>query len=69
MQKRHLKPGRKGARTGGIVEKEGYVALSSVMLIDPKDDRPSRMRVEVRDGRRVRVLARSGQPVPDPGRS
>ena len=25
VQKRHLKPGRSGARTGGIVEREGYV--------------------------------------------
>lgn len=69
MQKRHLKPGRKGARTGGVIEKEGYLDLSNVMLIDPADDRPARVRVEIQDGRRVRVLARSGQPVPEPARS
>ena len=69
MQKRHLKPGRKGARTGGIVEQEGTLDLSRVMLVDPKDGRPSRVRVESRDGRRMRVFARSGQPVPEPARS
>ncbi len=68
IQKRHLKPGRKGARTGGIVEQEGYVHLSNVMLVDPKGGKPSRVRIEERDGRRVRVFAGSGEPVPEPQR-
>jgi large subunit ribosomal protein L24 len=67
VQKRHLKPGRRGARTGGIVEQEGYLALSSVMLVDPSDNRPSRVRVEERDGKHVRVFVRSGESVPEPG--
>ena len=33
------------------------------------DDKPSRTRVEERDGRRVRVFARSGEPVPEPART
>ena len=66
MQKRHLKPGRAGARTGGIVEQEGSIHISNVMLVDPKDGKPSRVRVEEQDGRRVRVFARTGNPVPDP---
>ena len=66
MQKRHLRPGRKGARQGGIVEQEGYIDLSNVMLVDPKDSKPSRIRVEEQDGRRVRIFTRSGDPVPVP---
>ena len=66
MQKRHLKPGRKGARTGGILEQEGFVDASDVMLVDPADNRPSRVRVEDREGERVRVFVRSGHPVPEP---
>jgi len=66
LQKRHLKPGRTGAREGGIVESEGYVDASNVMLVHPGDDKPSRIRVEERDGKRVRVFARGGDPVPDP---
>jgi large subunit ribosomal protein L24 len=66
LQKRHLKPGRKGARTGGIVEQEGYIDASNVMLVDAKSGRPSRVRIELRDGRRVRVFAASGEPVPAP---
>ena len=69
LQKRHLKPGRRAARTGGIVEQEGYIDASLVMLVDPADNKPSRTRVEARDGERVRVFARSGDPVPDPARA
>jgi large subunit ribosomal protein L24 len=65
MQTRHMKPGRKGARQGGIIEREGYLHASNVMLVSPADDKPSRIRIEVRDGRRVRVFARDGELVPD----
>ena len=39
MQKRHLKPGRKLARTGGILEMEGHIHASNVMLVDPQTQR------------------------------
>jgi len=66
MQKRHLRPGRKGARQGGIVEQEGFIDASNVMLVDPKAGKPSRVRVEVNGSERVRVFVRSGEPVPSP---
>ena len=66
IQKRHLKPGRAGAQEGGIVEDEGYLALSNVMLVNPSDNKPSRVRVEERDGERIRIFARGGDVVPDP---
>lgn len=65
MQKRHLKPGRRGARAGGIIEQEGYVDLSNVALVDPSTERASRVRFEVREGKKVRVFAKSGTDVPD----
>jgi large subunit ribosomal protein L24 len=68
VQKRHLKPGRRGAKTGGIVASEGFVDASNVMLVDPKDKKPSRVRVEMREGKRLRVFVRSGEPVPEPAR-
>lgn len=64
--KRHLKPGRKGARTGGIVEQEGYIHLSNAMLVDPSTGKPGRVRTEIRDGQKVRVFVTSGNPVPEP---
>ena len=67
MQKRHLRPGRRGARQGGIVEQEGYIHVSNVMLVNPEGE-PSRVRVEERGGKRVRVFARGGEAVPEPVR-
>lgn len=68
LQKRHLKPGRSAAKTGGIIEQEGYVDLSNVMPVDPATNQPSRVRIEEREGRRVRVFAKSGDLVPEPSR-
>ena len=65
IQKRHLRPGRSGAREGGIVETEGYIDASNVMLVHPGDNKPSRVRVEEQDGKRVRVFVRGGDVVPD----
>jgi len=65
MQTRHMKPGRKGARQGGIIEQEGYLQVSNVMLVNPADSKPDRARVENRDGQRVRIFVRDGELVPD----
>jgi large subunit ribosomal protein L24 len=66
MQKRHLKPGRKGARTGGIIDQEGFVDASNVMLVDSGTGKPDRIRMKLEGERRIRVYAKSGTQVPDP---
>ena len=66
MQKRHLKPGRRGGRAGGIVEQAGYIDASNVMLVDPENSSPSRVRIGTEGDRRVRVFAKSGGSVPEP---
>jgi large subunit ribosomal protein L24 len=66
LQKRHLKPGRRDARAGGIIEKEGYIDPSNVMLVDASNNKPSRTRIREEDGRRIHVFAKSGEAVPEP---
>jgi large subunit ribosomal protein L24 len=65
MIKRHERPRSQGdmknAQAGGIVEKEGPVHVSNVMLLDPKNNKPTRIGVR-RDegGKRVRFAKASG---------
>ena len=62
MVKRHQRPvpGRPNLQVG-VIEKEGPIHVSNVALVDPKDGKPTRVRVEERDGSRVRVAVRSGE--------
>ncbi len=59
--KRHSRPRPGTSETGGVIEKEGPIHVSNVSLVDPRDGRPTRVRTEERDGRRVRVGVRSGE--------
>ena len=43
-----------------MIEREGPIHVSNVMLLDPKDGKPTRVGVEIREGRRFRIARRSG---------
>src|SRR5919109_1463895 len=63
--KRHQRPqqvagAQRAEQVGGVIEKEGPIDLSNVMLVDPKDDKPTRVGIEIEDGKRYRVAKRSG---------
>jgi large subunit ribosomal protein L24 len=63
--KRHQKPrqvagAQRAEQVGGVIEKEGPIHISNVMLVDPKDGKPTRVKIEVIEGTRHRVAARSG---------
>ena len=65
MVKRHQRPqpvagAQRAQQVGGVIEKEGPIHLSNVMLLDPKDGKPTRVGVEIENGKRVRVAKRSG---------
>jgi large subunit ribosomal protein L24 len=59
--KRHQRPTPGTNQPGGVIEKPGPIHISNVALIDPKDGKPTRTRVEERDGKRVRIGVRSGE--------
>jgi large subunit ribosomal protein L24 len=59
--KRHQRPRPGTNEAGGVIEKPGPIHISNVALVDPKDGKPTRTRVEERDGKRVRVAVRSGE--------
>ncbi len=61
MAKHHRKPTGLG-QPGGIIEQEAAIHLSNLMLLDPKNDQPTRVGFRVlEDGRKVRVARKTGQ--------
>ncbi len=53
--KRHMKPSRRYTQ-GGIIEKEGPIHISNVMLLCPRCNKPTRIGNQIlEDGRKLRV--------------
>ncbi len=57
---RHRKPSQVNPQ-GGIERKEAPMHVSKVAIADPKTGEPTRVRFETRDGKKVRVAAKSGE--------
>ena len=45
---------------GGITDKEAFIDISNVALQSPKDKKATRVRIEKRDGKMVRVAVSCG---------
>lgn len=58
--KKHQKPSNANPN-GGIIEVEAPIDASNVMLIDPKDGKPTRVGYKVVDGKKVRVSKKSSE--------
>ena len=55
---------RKASQTnpqGGLERKEAPMHVSKVAIADPKTGKPTRVRFEERDGKKVRIAAKSGE--------
>ena len=66
--KRHIKPRtlrdtQRAQEIGGIVEMEGPIHISNVMLVDPSSGEPTRVGVKREDGKRSRVAKKSGKEI------
>ena len=64
MVKRHMRPQhvrdtQRGQSVGGVIEREGPIHISNVMLLDPKGQ-PTRVALEREDGQRHRVAKTTG---------
>ena len=57
---RHRKPSQLNPQ-GGIERKEAPLHVSKVAIADPKTGAPTRVRFEERQGKKVRVAAKSGE--------
>jgi large subunit ribosomal protein L24 len=61
ISKRHMKP-TGTARQAGIVDKEQPIQLSNLALVDPKTNKPTRVRIRLlANGKKVRIAIASGE--------
>ncbi|MGN6168005.1 MAG: 50S ribosomal protein L24 [Solirubrobacteraceae bacterium] len=60
--KRHQRPTQtaRAQQTGGVIEREGPIHISNVMLVDSQDGKPTRVGIEVEGGKRFRIGKRTG---------
>jgi large subunit ribosomal protein L24 len=58
--KRHQRPRPGSTDPGGVIEKPGPIHISNVMLIDPSDNKPTKVGIVREDGVRRRVARRTG---------
>ena len=68
IQKRHTKPrsirdAQRAEQVGGVIEQEGPIHISNVMLLDPKSNKPTRVGVSREGGRRTRIAKKSGEAI------
>ncbi|HET8821330.1 MAG TPA: 50S ribosomal protein L24 [Thermoleophilaceae bacterium] len=63
MRPRTLRDTQRAQELGGIIEKEGPIHVSNVMLIDPDSGEPTRVGIKRDGGRRVRVARKSGKEI------
>jgi large subunit ribosomal protein L24 len=61
MIKRHQRANPQSNRGGGIIEKEAFIDISNVQLIDPQSGKPTRIKYLLEaDGSKTRVASGSG---------
>ena len=66
--KRHRKPeqvrgAQRAEQVGGVIEQEGPIHISNVMLIDPETNEPTRVGIKREGGRRLRIGKKSGKEI------
>ena len=59
---RHKKPSQQDPQ-GGLDRFEAPLHASKVAIEDPKTGKPTRVRFEIQDGKKVRVAVRSGETI------
>ena len=59
---RHREPSQQNPQ-GGIDRFPAPMSISKVAVADPKDGKPTRVRFEEKDGKKVRVAVKSGETI------
>ena len=59
---KHQKPSAINPQ-GGIINREAPIHISNVMPLDPETGKGTRVRFEMKDGKKVRVAVKSGKEI------
>ena len=62
MVKIHAQPSQDNPQ-GGILNQEAPIHVSNVLPIDPKSGEPTRVGYELKDGKKIRIAKKSGEPL------
>ena len=62
MVSKHTKPNAK-APQGGIIKQEAGIHVSNVQLIDPAQNKPTRVGYKFVDGKKIRYAKKSGEEI------
>ena len=68
IQKRHQRPRsirdtQRAGEVGGVTHQPGPIHISNVMLLDPKSNEPTRVKIIREGGKRKRIAKRSGEEI------
>jgi large subunit ribosomal protein L24 len=64
MVKKHQRANSANNRGGGIIDREAFINISNVSLLDPATGKPTRARYDVgSDGTKTRIASGSGQAI------
>jgi len=68
VHKRHVRPrsirdAQRAEQVGGVIEQEGPIHISNVMLVDPNANAPTRVKITRDGGERKRIGKKSGQEI------
>lgn len=59
--KKHVRANQQTNRGGGIIDREAFIDISNVALIDPSSGKPTRVRYQINaDGTKTRTATRGG---------
>ncbi len=61
--KKHVKSNSAAGLQGGIKEMEAAMHASKVRLLDPETGKPTRVRKQIVDGKKVRIGVKSGKAI------
>jgi large subunit ribosomal protein L24 len=68
MTTRHQRPrtirdAQRAGEIGGVTHQPGPIHISNVMLLDPKSNEPTRVKITREGGQRKRIAKRSGEEI------